>query len=102
MMQFEQLIQQLTEQLTDGTFVNGTISQPRMKSDEIKRIRMKPIELRGQLHIQFELQYERVLEHENILLADVKVKLEELLNRFRSSSCRIYRGRSSYSNFEKI
>ncbi len=83
MMQFEQLIQQLTEQLTDGTFVNGTISQPRMKSDEIKRIRMKPIELRGQLHIQFELQYERVLEHENILLADVKVKLEELLNRFR-------------------
>lgn len=82
-MQFEQLIQQLTEQLTDGTFVNGTISQPRMKSDEIKRIRMKPIELRGQLHIQFELQYERVLEHENILLADVKVKLEELLNRFR-------------------
>lgn len=82
-MQFEQLIQQLTEQMTDGTFVNGTISQPRMKSDEIKRIRMKPIELRGQLHIQFELQYERVLEHENILLADVKERLEELLNRFR-------------------
>lgn len=82
-MQFEQLIQQLTKQMTNGTFINGTISQPRMKSDDIKRVRMKPIELRGQLHIQFELQYERVLEHENILLADVGEKLEELLNRFR-------------------
>lgn len=82
-MQFEQLIQQLTEQMTDGTFISGTISQPRMKSDEVKRIRMKPIELRGQLHIQFELQYERVLEHENILLADVEQKIGELLNRFR-------------------
>lgn len=82
-MQFEQLIQQLTKQMTNGTFINGTISQPRLKSDDIKRVRMKPIELRGQLHIQFELQYERVLEHENILLADVGEKLEELLNRLR-------------------
>lgn len=82
-MEFEQLTEQLTAQMTNGTFINGTISQPRMKSDDIKRVRMKPLELRGQLHIQFEYQYERVLEHENILLTDVKEKLEELLNRFR-------------------
>ena len=82
-MQFEQLIQQLTEQMTNGSFINGTISQPRMKSDELKRIRLKPVELRGALHIQFEYQYERVLEHENILIRDIGPTLEGLLNRFR-------------------
>lgn len=82
-MQFEQLPIQLTNQVSNGTFISGTISQPRMKSDELKRVRLKPIELRGALHIQFEYQYERVLEHENILIGDIGPTLEGLLNRFR-------------------
>lgn len=71
-MEFEELLKKLTGQLIDGLFINGTISQPRMKSDELKRVRLKPVELRGALHIQFEYQYERVLEHENIALEDVE------------------------------
>lgn len=82
-MQFEELIIKLTEQVTNGTLISGTISQPRMKSDEIKRVRLKPVELRGELHIQFEFQYERVLDHENVPLEDVPQKLDDLLNRFR-------------------
>lgn len=82
-MQFEDLITKLTEQVTDGTLISGTISQPRTKSDEIKRVRLKPVELRGELHIQFEFQYERVLDHENVPLEDVAQKLDNLLNRFR-------------------
>ncbi len=82
-MQFEELITTLTEKLTDGTFISGTISQPRMKSDELKRIRLKPVELRGELHIQFEYQFERVLNHENITFDELHGKLEELLERFR-------------------
>ena len=82
-MQFEELITELTERFTNGTFINSTISQPRMKSDELKRIRIKPVELRGELHIQFEYQYERILNHENIAVNDLHGKLTELLERFR-------------------
>lgn len=82
-MQFEELPIKLTEQLTGGTLINGTISQPRMKSDDLKRVRLKPVELRGELHIQFEYQYERVLNHENIPVEQVHSELENLLNRFR-------------------
>jgi len=82
-MEFEELLTKLAEQLTDGTFISGTISQPRMKSDELKRVRMKPVELRGELHIQFEYQFERVLNHENIPLDELQGKLKELLERFR-------------------
>ena len=82
-MQFEELITELTERFTNGTFINSTISQPRMKSDELKRIRIKPVELRGELHIQFEYQYERILNHENIAVNELHGKLTELLERFR-------------------
>lgn len=82
-MQFEDLLNKLTEKLTDGTFINSTISQPRMKSDDLKRVRLKPIELRGELYIQFEYQYERVLQHENIAVEDIHAKLTTLLERFR-------------------
>ncbi len=82
-MEFETLRATLTERLTNGQFITGTISQPRMKSDELKRIRLKPIELRGDFYIQFESQYERVLNHENIRVEDVDEKLQEVLERFR-------------------
>ena len=82
-MEFEELLTKLAGQLTDGSFISGTISQPRMKSDELKRVRMKPVELRGELHIQFEYQFERVLNHENITLDELHEKLKELLERFR-------------------
>lgn len=82
-MQFEEVIQKLTEKLTNGTFMNGTISQPRKKSDELRRVRLKPIELRNEVHIQFEFQYERILEHENIPLSEVGLKINDLLERFR-------------------
>ena len=82
-MQFEELVKKLTEQLSSGLFISGTISQPRMKSDELKRVRLKPVELQGELHIQFEYQYERILNHENIPVNDLHDKLKELLERFR-------------------
>ena len=65
-MKFEELLNTLTERLTDGSFIGGTISQPRTKTDDLKRVRIKPVEIQGQLHIQFEYQYERILNHENI------------------------------------
>ena len=82
-MNFEKLLNTLTEQLTSDSFIGGTISQPRTKSDDLKRVRMKPVELRGELHIQFEYQFERILQHENIAVNELYATLLELLERFR-------------------
>ena len=82
-MNFEELLTTLTEQLASGTFITGTISQPRTKSDDLKRVRMKPVELQGELHIQFEYQFERIINHENVALNEVYPTLLELLERFR-------------------
>lgn len=82
-MNFEQLLMDLTKQLSSGLFINGTISQPRQKSDDLKRIKLKPVELRGELYIQFEYQYERILNHENVAIADLQERIKELLERFR-------------------
>lgn len=82
-MDFDQLLIKLTEHLSSGTFIGGTISQPRTKSDELKRVRLKPVELRGELHIQFEYQFERVLNHDNVPLDKLADKLTALLERFR-------------------
>ncbi|CAM3224667.1 SAM-dependent methyltransferase [Filibacter tadaridae] len=82
-MQFEELLVELTRRMTDGSFISATISQSRTKTDDVKRIKVKPIELKGQLHIQFEYQYERILKHENIAVDVAHSKLQELLERFR-------------------
>lgn len=82
-MQFEQLVEQFTRAITKGTFIQATISQPRKKSDDLKRIRLKPIELAGKLHIQFEYQYERVLHHENRTLDTLKESITQALENFR-------------------
>lgn len=82
-MQFEELVDELARRMTDGSFISGTISQSRTKSDEMKRVKVKPIELKGQLHLQFEFQYERILKHENIPASQVHEKLSELLERFK-------------------
>ena len=82
-MNFEELLNTLTERLTNGSFIGGTISQPRTKSDDLKRVRIKPVELRGELYIQFEYQFERILQHENIAVNELYATLLELLERFR-------------------
>lgn len=82
-MQFEELVDVLTRQMTDGSFIGGTISQARTKTDELKRVKIKPVEIKGQLHIQFEYQYERVLNHENVTPDVLREHLQQLLERFR-------------------
>ncbi|NYF25881.1 SAM-dependent methyltransferase [Sporosarcina sp. JAI121] len=82
-MQFEELVDELTRRMTDGSFIGGTISQSRAKTDDLKRVKVKPVEIKGQLHIQFEYQYERVLNHENITTDALRSHLQQLLERFR-------------------
>ncbi|MFC4410457.1 class I SAM-dependent methyltransferase [Chungangia koreensis] len=82
-MEFDEMLSDLTEKLKEQKLLSATISQPRMKSDELKRVRMKPLMLKGVYHIQFEYQYERILNHENVSLGQIEGLLSELLNRFR-------------------
>ncbi len=82
-MNFEQMKAEFLALLQEKTLVQATISQPRQKSNEIKRVKLKPIELRGVYTIQLEYQYERILQHENIALADFAEQFDKLLEQFR-------------------
>lgn len=82
-MEYIDMFQQLLKLIENKTLIAATVSQPRSKTDEVKRVKMKPVELKGMYHIQLEYQYERVLKHENIELSNLAPKLEELLQQFR-------------------
>lgn len=82
-MEFQEMLQQIITRLTTEQLITATISQPRQKSNELKRIKLKPIELKGVYHIQVEYQYERILKHENILIEDIAEKTAEFFEDFR-------------------
>ncbi len=73
----------LEQKILDQQLVSATVSQPRTKSNELKRVRWKPIQLKNNYYVQMEYQYERVLKHENISLEQFPLKLAELLEQFR-------------------
>lgn len=82
-MEFQEMKAYLIEQITNKQLIAATISQPRAKSNEIKRIKLKPIEIKNTYHIQLEYQYERILKHENVQLDEFANTLDELLEQFR-------------------
>ena len=84
-MTFEEMKAQLMELILQQQLVTATISQPRMKSNEVKRIKLKPLLLKEVYHIQIEYQFERILKHENILLEDFPAKLEAIFNDYRQA-----------------
>lgn len=83
MMEFEEMLDELAGRMADGHLIKATISGPRRKSEGLQRIRLKPVELRGELHIQFEYQYERILKHENVPAAGIREELDRRLRDFR-------------------
>lgn len=82
-MEFEQMKVQLHALISNKTLLQATISQPRQKSNDLKRVKLKPVEIRGDYMIQLEFQYERILKHENITIEDLAVKLDALFEQFR-------------------
>lgn len=82
-MEYQQMLDQLSDLIHQKQLIAATISQPRAKSEEVKRVKLKPLELKGIYHIQFEYQYERVLKHENLELDAANEKLHALLQQYR-------------------
>lgn len=75
--------EQLNELIKSKKLISATISQPRLKASDCKRVKINPILLRGVYTLQLEYQYERVLKHENITLEQIPEKLEALFEQFR-------------------
>lgn len=84
-MTFEEMKAQLMERILQQQLVTATISQPRIKSNEVKRIKLKPLLLKDAYHIQVEYQFERILKHENVLLESFPEKLEAIFNDYRQA-----------------
>jgi len=84
-MTFEEMKAQIMERILQQQLVTATISQPRMKSNEVKRIKLKPLLLKETYHIQVEYQFERILKHENVLLENFSEKLETFFNDYRQA-----------------
>lgn len=84
-MNFEEMKTQLTDRILQQQLVTATISQPRMKSNEVKRIKLKPILLKDVYHIQIEYQFERILKHENVPLEDFSERLALFFNEYRQA-----------------
>lgn len=82
-MELQTMNEQLAERLERKELVSGTISQPRSKSSGIKRVKIKPVEIKNQYFVQFEYQYEHVLKHENLPIAEAAAKLGELFEDYR-------------------
>ena len=82
-MDFDQMKEEFLKHINSKELINATISQPRQKSNDLKRVKLKPIELKGVYHIQIEYQYERILKHENILLEKFSDSFDILLPQFR-------------------
>ncbi|RAZ67885.1 class I SAM-dependent methyltransferase [Planococcus maitriensis] len=82
-MELQTMHAQLAGKLQSHALINATISQPRQKSNELKRIKLKPVELKEGYRIQFEYQYEQILKHQNLTVDQAAAELEQLFTGFR-------------------
>lgn len=82
-MELQSMHDSLAARLQQRELVSATISQPRLKSNDIKRVKLKPVEIKNDYFIQFEYQYEHVLKHENLTLDEAPAKLTSLFEEFR-------------------
>ncbi len=80
---YTQLVARLKEVVDNEQLVTATISQPRQKSSDLRRVKLKPVLLKEAYHIQFEYQYERVMKHKNLPADEAVAELESLLETFR-------------------
>ncbi|WP_214763213.1 SAM-dependent methyltransferase [Exiguobacterium sp. s141] len=82
-MEYTELKQRLADVIRQNELVTATISQPRHKSNDLRRVKLKPVLLKGEYHIQFEYQFERVMKHKNLTPDEAVNELDELLETFR-------------------
>src|SRR5699024_4289233 len=66
-----------------GGLVGGTVSQPRAKSSDVKRVRMRLVSLGKIVHVQFEYQIGDQVRHENLPVGLIRDALYRLACDYR-------------------
>lgn len=82
-MHFDELIETIARRMEEGAFSKGTISQPRYKTTGLGKVKLKPVQIKNELYIQFEYHYDRILKHDNVKLEDVRTALRQQLEQFK-------------------
>lgn len=82
-MELHELKASLASKITQGVLIHATMSNPRQKSNDLRRIKVKSILLRDTVMMQVEFQFERVMKHENILVEDFIGRLDDWFTEFR-------------------
>src|SRR5699024_10788451 len=80
---FDEFFEELHSRVNSGGFVAGTVSQPRAKSYDVKRVRMKLVSLGTIVHVQFEYQVGAQVKHENLPVGLIRDELYRLACEYR-------------------
>ncbi len=75
-------IKLLLEQILNIEFIQGIISNPRSK-DHVLKIKVRPVEMKGQIFYQFESFTKTQAFHENLQMEDAIKKLIQYMEDFR-------------------
>lgn len=59
----------LKNSIDEGTFIQGVLSNPRLKGDDqIKKVNIKPVMIKDEMKIQLEFEYRNKVQHSNLNL----------------------------------
>lgn len=83
----DNLINQFKEACQTETFVSGIFSSPKQKSNDLKKVKIKPVMIKNQYHLQLEYHYMRIIKHDNILPTQLVKYLPSLIEQFKQLQC---------------
>lgn len=69
----------ISEILLNNNLIKGVFSNLRYKSNEYKKISIKPVFIKNEIKVQFEYIYEKKVTHENLNINDAIKKINSLL-----------------------
>lgn len=82
-MEFQELVDEIVTRMRGQQLRSGVISQPRLKTETAGKIKLKPVEIKGVYHIQFESHFEQTLRHKNYPLEEVEEAVAACLEQYR-------------------
>lgn len=70
----------VTELLSDGSLLAGTLSRPHDKKNPVPQVRIRPVKLQGQLYYQFAYHETAKVRHRNLTADESRAELVSLLS----------------------
>ena len=81
-MEFCKEVKELAEKVFNIEFIQGVISNPKDK-EGVQKIKIRPVEIRGEVYFQFESFTKTQAFHENLMRKAAVVKVSEYMTQFR-------------------